>query len=61
MAPPRGLGMDLADTSEVMDDKEKTDLNNETMKDEFIAIETMKIILMGLAIIMHVVVIYINV
>ena len=58
MAPPRGLGMDLADTGEVMDDKEKTDLNNETMKDEFIAIETMKTILMGLAMIICVVVIY---
>ena len=37
-----------ADTGEVMDDKEKKDFNNETMKEEFLAVETMKTISRGL-------------
>ena len=58
MAPPRDLGMVLADTGEVMDDKEKKDFTNETIQDEFLAVETMNTILMGLAMLMCVVVIY---
>ena len=58
MASPRGLGMVLADTAEVMDDKEMKDFNIDTMKDEFLAVENMKTILMGLAVLLHVFVIY---
>ena len=58
MALPRGLGMVLADTAEVMDDKEMKDFNIDTMKDEFLAVENMKTILMGLAVLLHVFVIY---
>ena len=32
----------MVDTGEVMDKKERKDLGIETMKDEFIAVETMK-------------------
>ena len=52
MAPPRGLGRVLADTAEVIDEKEKKELNSEMMKNEFAAVKTMKTILMGLSILM---------
>ena len=47
----------LADTGEVKDDKEKKHFNIETMMDEFLAVETMKTVLMGLAMVMCMVVI----
>ena len=40
MALPRGLGMVMADTGEVMDKKEKKEVNIEIMKNEFAAVET---------------------
>ena len=49
--------MALADTGEVKDDKEKKDFNIETMMDEFLAVETMETVLMGLAIVMCILVI----
>ena len=55
---PRGHGMVLADNGKVMEDKKKKDFNIETMMDEFLAVETMNTILMGLAMLMCVVVIY---
>ena len=39
----------LADTSKVKGDKEKKNFNIEPMMDEFLAIGTMKTVLMGLA------------
>ena len=47
--------MVLADTGEVMDDKEK---NIDIMKDEFLAVENMKTISMGVAMVMRVVMLY---
>ena len=42
----------LADTSEVKDNKEKKHFDVETMMDEFLAVNTMKTVLMGLAMVM---------
>ena len=42
MALPRNLGRVLADTGEVMDDKEKKELNMEIMKRKRSAVETIK-------------------
>ena len=47
----------LADTGEVKDNKEKKHFNIETMMDEFLAVKTMKTVLMGLAMVMCMVVI----
>ena len=47
----------LADTGEVKDNKEKNDFDIETMMDELLAVETMKTVLMGLAMVMCMVVI----
>ena len=48
MARLRGLRKVLADTGEIIDKKEKKELNIEIMKKEFAAVETVKTILMGL-------------
>ena len=58
MALPRGLGRVLADTAEVIDEKEKKELNSEMMKNELAAVKTMKTILIGLSILMCVIVMY---
>ena len=58
MAQRCGLGKVLADTGEVMDEKEKKELNVEIMKNKFAAVENMKTILMSLSIPICVVVIY---
>ena len=42
----------LAYTGEVKDDKEKKHFDIETMMDEFLAVETMKTVSMGLAMVM---------
>ena len=60
MALLRGLGMVLADTVEVMDDKEKKDFNMETVKDELLAVKTLKTIWMSLTRLMCVAVIYLK-
>ena len=44
--------MVLADTGEVKSDKEKKDCDIETMMDEFIVVENMITVLMGLALVM---------
>ena len=48
----RGAGLVLADTGKVKADKEKKHFNIETMMDEFLAVETMKTVSMGLAVVM---------
>ena len=48
--------MVLADTGKVKDNKEKNDFDIETMMDEFLAVETMKMVSMGLAMVMCIVV-----
>ena len=47
----------LADTGEIKKDKEKNDINIETMLDELLAVKTMKTVSMGLAMVMCMVVI----
>ena len=42
MGLPRGLERVMADTGEVMDKKEKKELNIEIMKNELAAVETIK-------------------
>ena len=42
MALPRGLGMVMADTWEVMDKKGRKELNIKIMKKEFAAVKTRK-------------------
>ena len=56
----RGGGLVLADTGEVKEDKEKKDFDIETMKDDFLAVETIKTVLMGLAMLMCTVVIQVT-
>ena len=51
-----GGGLVLADTGEVKDNKEKKHFDLETMTDDFPAVETMKTVSMGLAIVMCMVV-----
>ena len=51
----------LADTGEVKDNKEKKHFDIETMMDEFIAVETMKTVLMGLAMVLCMVLIWANI
>ena len=53
----RGSGLGLADTREDKDNKEKKHFDIETMMDEFLAVKTMKTVLMGLAMVMCMVVI----
>ena len=48
--------MVLADTREVKDDKEEKHFDIETMRDEFLTVETMKMVSMGLAMVMCIVV-----
>ena len=50
----------LVDTGEVMVRKERKDFNIETMEDKFVSVETMKSIVMGLAVSMYLVVLYIS-
>ena len=45
----RGGGLVLADTGKVKDDKEKKHFDIENMMDDFLAVETMNTVLMGLA------------
>ena len=47
----------LADTGKVKDDKEKKQFDIETIMDKFCAVENMKTVLMGLAMVMCMVVI----
>ena len=58
MAQSRGLGKVPADTGEVMDKKEKKELNIEIMKNKVAAVETIKTIWRAKLIIMCVVVTY---
>ena len=50
MARPHSLGRILADTVEVMDKKEKKELNIEIIKSKISAVKTMTTFLMGLSI-----------
>ena len=49
----------LADISEVIDEKERKKFDIKTMKKEFVAVKTVKTILMGLAMLVCVVILYI--
>ena len=57
MTLPRNLCRRLVDTGEVMDNKEKKELNMEIIKNKWSAVETIKTISMVLSILMGVVVI----
>ena len=56
-----GDGFVHADTGKVMDEKERKEFDIEPMKNEFLAVETMKTILMVIAMLICVIVMYIPV
>ena len=56
MAKNQSGGFLLADTGEVKDNKEEKYFDIETMMDEFLAVQTMKTVLMSLAMVLCMVV-----